>query len=113
MRADRRDQVRRPAVVQEEDPLAEAPQRRGAELARPACPWLTPSASPVPMSWTSRSENRFTCWLRSAAIVDVAGREGRRVAERAADVANSVRPSRDRGAPPGRSATARAARGSA
>ena len=26
----------------------------------PASPWLTPSDSPVPMSWIIRSENRFT-----------------------------------------------------
>ena len=32
-----------------------------------ACPWLTPSASPGPMSWTNRSEKRFTGWSRSAA----------------------------------------------
>src|SRR6266850_1572836 len=33
----------------------------------PACPWVTPSASPGPMSWTMRSEKRFTALLRSAA----------------------------------------------
>src|SRR5947208_3081765 len=27
----------------------------------PASPCLTPSASPTPMSWTKRSEKRFTC----------------------------------------------------
>ena len=37
----------------------------------PACPWLIPSASPGPMSWSSRSEKRFTGWLRSAATVEL------------------------------------------
>src|SRR5205823_1096946 len=32
VRGDGRDQIARPAVMQEEDALAEAPQRRGAEL---------------------------------------------------------------------------------
>src|SRR5262249_8842504 len=34
MRADRRDQIRRTSVVKEEDALAQAPQRRAAELTR-------------------------------------------------------------------------------
>ena len=34
MRLDGRNQIARPAVVQEEDPLAQSPQRRGAEFIR-------------------------------------------------------------------------------
>src|SRR6185503_15982178 len=37
----------------------------------PASPWLTPSASPSPMSCTRRSENRFTGFSLSAATVDL------------------------------------------
>ena len=57
--------------MQEEDPL---PQTQSGALRNslgPASPWLTPSASPSPMSCTSRSENRFTGCMLSAATVDL------------------------------------------
>src|SRR5713101_218508 len=34
----------------------------------PAPPCVIPSASPLPMWWTRRSEKRFTVWLESAAL---------------------------------------------
>ena len=82
---------------------------------RPASPWRTPSARPAPMSCTSRSENRLTGWLRSAATLELPVRQRRRVAQRAADVVRTtVLPARDRVARHRACrSTASAARGSA
>src|SRR5712692_3643293 len=37
----------------------------------PAAPWVMPSARPLPMWWTRRSEYRLTGWFDSAALGDV------------------------------------------
>src|ERR1700722_4681603 len=44
--------------------------QRGADRnsSGPAPPCVMPSARPLPMWWTSRSEKRFTGWLESAAL---------------------------------------------
>ena len=63
-----------------------SPHSGAVRNSRPArLPWLTPSASPAPMSCSSRSENRFTGLLRSAATLELPVVQRRRVAKRAAD----------------------------
>src|SRR5207249_10454189 len=54
--------------MEEEDALPDAPERGRAELAGPAPPCVMPSARPLPMLWTRRSEKRFTGRLDSAAL---------------------------------------------
>ncbi len=97
MRSDGHEQVAGAPVVEEEDALPRPQSGAVRNSSGPACPWMMSSASPGPIWWTSRSEWRWTGFLRRARDGRVSCVEGRRMAVRAARALEEGAAGRDGG----------------
>ena len=84
---DRRDQVGGAAIVQQEDPLSQAPQRSGAELvaARAALRDIVRQARSHVMDLNIRERSHRSIAQRTVIVRHLRGADGRVVAGRAAD----------------------------